>query len=286
MCKESSNGNLAAKAWLNKRKAAAALTSEVQHYESAEPVLGEPSVGHLGAKGWLETRGASLVSEAVYDVDPGRDIERGSWNDSSAGISSKRRRFKGLLPPPEDSPIVAVHRETFRKESLACFATANNRFGPMSGHSKTARSCQQDGMVVGLAGMFGRFLWVQHMLQTIANSKRTTCVEMDPNKFPDPVFPSSVRPQPKLIAELVEGGRGCHEAEAVFTALADSCKSAASTLESMTEGGRQSMEEQVVTLLEEVRNARGECPCYVCLSISLSVSIMWITRSVLRCGGW
>ncbi len=57
----------------------------------------------------------------------------------------------------EDVPSVSLRREELRKQCLQRFADANFRIaGKMMGNSKTCRSCREDGMVVGLSGMFGR----------------------------------------------------------------------------------------------------------------------------------
>lgn len=58
----------------------------------------------------------------------------------------------------EDVPSVSLRREQLRKHCLQRFADANSKFGKMMGNSKTSRSCREDGMVVGLSGMFGRLL--------------------------------------------------------------------------------------------------------------------------------
>lgn len=56
----------------------------------------------------------------------------------------------------EDVPSVSLRREELRKDCLQRFADANSEYGKMTGYSKTCRSCREDGMVVGLSGMFGR----------------------------------------------------------------------------------------------------------------------------------
>ena len=57
----------------------------------------------------------------------------------------------------EDVPSVSLRREELRKQCLQRFADSNFRIGgKMMGNSKTCRSCREDGMVVGLSGMFGR----------------------------------------------------------------------------------------------------------------------------------
>lgn len=61
----------------------------------------------------------------------------------------------------EDVPSVSLRREELRKQCLQRFADANFKIGgKMMGNSKTCRSCREDGMVVGLSGMFGRFVGV------------------------------------------------------------------------------------------------------------------------------
>lgn len=59
-------------------------------------------------------------------------------------------------PPREDVPAVSVRREELRKDCLERFATENAKHGAMAGYSKTSRSCREEGMAVGLGGMFGR----------------------------------------------------------------------------------------------------------------------------------
>lgn len=56
----------------------------------------------------------------------------------------------------EDVPSVSLRREELRKECLQRFADTNSEYGKMIGYSKTCRSCREDGMVVGLQGLFGR----------------------------------------------------------------------------------------------------------------------------------
>lgn len=57
----------------------------------------------------------------------------------------------------EDVPSVSLRREELRKDCLQRFADVNEEYGKMIGYSKTCRSCREDGMVVGLSGMFGRW---------------------------------------------------------------------------------------------------------------------------------
>lgn len=56
----------------------------------------------------------------------------------------------------EDVPSVSLRREDLRRECLQRFADTNSEYGKMIGYSKTCRSCREDGMVVGLQGLFGR----------------------------------------------------------------------------------------------------------------------------------
>lgn len=61
-------------------------------------------------------------------------------------------------PPREDVPSVSLRRETLRQNCLERFAQANVQYGAMRGLSKTSRSCREEGMAVGLSGMFGRLV--------------------------------------------------------------------------------------------------------------------------------
>lgn len=63
------------------------------------------------------------------------------------------------LPPPpprEDVPYVALRRETLREDCLERFAKKNAAIGPMRGLSKTSRTCRDEGMTVGLSGIYSR----------------------------------------------------------------------------------------------------------------------------------
>ncbi|CAN0313624.1 unnamed protein product, partial [Ectocarpus sp. 12 AP-2014] len=132
----------------------------------------------------------------------------------------------------EDVPSVSLRREELRKDCLQRFADVNEEYGKMIGYSKTCRSCREDGMVVGLSGMFGRFLWVQHMRQTMAlasgESTRTSKLP------PDPVFPSLENEiDEKLVKELVEGKRSQSQAKRVLQELSSVCRAASVELEVM-----------------------------------------------------
>lgn len=75
-------------------------------------------------------------------------------------------------PPPapvlllEDVPSVSLRRETLRRGCLERFANENSVYGKMTGYTKTSKSCRDEGMAKGLAGMFGR--WV--LLALLAGS--------------------------------------------------------------------------------------------------------------------
>ncbi|CAN0197639.1 unnamed protein product, partial [Hapterophycus canaliculatus] len=129
----------------------------------------------------------------------------------------------------EDAPSVSLRREELRKECLHRFADTNSEYGKMIGYSKTCRSCREDGMVVGLQGLFGRFLWVQHMRQTmaLASGEATRSSKLPP----DPVFPSMEGTDEKLISELVEGNRSQSQAKRVLHELSSACREASVELE-------------------------------------------------------
>lgn len=58
--------------------------------------------------------------------------------------------------PDQDLPSVALRRERLRVECLDHFANENQKYGNMTGYSKTSRSCRTEGMKKGLSGMYGR----------------------------------------------------------------------------------------------------------------------------------
>lgn len=89
--------------------------------------------------------GGGNASSDDMDVD---DDVGGSEDGLAIGLRVSSRQ--------EDVPSVALRRETLRRECLETFAEANSKIGKMTGYSKTSRSCRDEGMVVGLAGMFGR----------------------------------------------------------------------------------------------------------------------------------
>ncbi|CAM9119962.1 unnamed protein product [Scytosiphon promiscuus] len=156
----------------------------------------------------------------------------------------------------EDVPSVSLRREELRKECLQRFADTNSEYGKMVGYSKTCRSCREDGMVVGLQGLFGRFLWVQHMRQTmaLASGEATRSSKLPP----DPVFPSMEGTDEKLISELVEGNRSQSQAKRVLHELSSACREASVELEVLLQAELPGLRTQVVVLEEEVPTPRGD----------------------------
>ncbi|CAM9545585.1 unnamed protein product [Ectocarpus sp. 4 AP-2014] len=157
----------------------------------------------------------------------------------------------------EDVPSVSLRREELRKDCLQRFADVNEEYGKMIGYSKTCRSCREDGMVVGLSGMFGRFLWVQHMRQTMAlasgESTRTSKLP------PDPVFPSLENEiDEKLVKELVEGKRSQSQAKRVLQELSSVCRAASVELEVMLQAELPGLQSHIVVLEEEVPTPKGD----------------------------
>lgn len=94
-------------------------------------------------------REAGRENSSSDDMDVDDDVG-GSGDELALAPRVSRRQ--------EDVPSVALRREKLRRECLETFANANSKHGSMTGYSKTSRSCREEGMVVGLAGMFGR--WV------------------------------------------------------------------------------------------------------------------------------
>ncbi|CAB1109898.1 unnamed protein product [Ectocarpus sp. CCAP 1310/34] len=134
----------------------------------------------------------------------------------------------------EDVPSVSLRREELRKDCLQRFADVNEEYGKMIGYSKTCRSCREDGMVVGLSGMFGR------------------CAP------PDPVFPSLENEiDEKLVKELVEGKRSQSQAKRVLQELSSVCRAASVELEVMLQAELPGLQSHVVVLEEEVPTPKG-----------------------------
>ncbi|CAM9305110.1 unnamed protein product, partial [Laminaria digitata] len=165
-------------------------------------------------------------------------------------------------PPPEparlleDVPSVSLRRETLRKGCLERFANENSTHGPMLGYSKTSKSCRDEGMAKGLSGMFGRFLWVQHMRQTMGIGSGD--VHRASKLPPDPVFPSVEDTDDKLIAELVDGGRSVAQAGRVLEELGRACREAAAELEALIQVELPGLPGQEVILQQEVPTAKGQ----------------------------
>eukprot|EP00752_Nemacystus_decipiens_P009505 g8496.t1 len=157
----------------------------------------------------------------------------------------------------EDVPSVSLRREELRRECLQRFADANFKIGgKMMGNSKTCRSCREDGMVVGLSGMFGRWLWVQHMRQTMALASGT--MTRTSKLPPDPVFPSLEDTDEKLVRELVEGKRSRSQAQRVLQELSGACKEASVELEVLLQAELPGLKMQEVILEEEAQTSRGD----------------------------
>lgn len=150
------------KGWMAKIRAAKAAAE-------AKRVSGEAD-GVLGKVRKRQDDGSSGDDMDVdNDTDGGDDLPVSSASVVGAPPlpSLPHQRAPGVPQAPpaspmhlgsarEDSPYVAVRRETLRKECLRRFADENSRLGAMRGYSKTSRSCREEGMAVGLSGMYGR----------------------------------------------------------------------------------------------------------------------------------
>lgn len=114
--------------------------------------------------------GDEAVSDDNMELDDDDDDDDDVQFPSAAAVAAAAAAampsevLQPPLPPPpprEDVPSVAVRRERLRQDCLNRFAEENERYGAMSGVSKTSRCCRTEGMASGLSGMFGRCGWAE-----------------------------------------------------------------------------------------------------------------------------
>lgn len=208
--------------------------------------------------------GDEAVSDDNMELDDDDDDDDDVQFPSAAAVAAAAAAampsevLQPPLPPPpprEDVPSVAVRRERLRQDCLNRFAEENERYGAMSGVSKTSRCCRTEGMASGLSGMFGRFLWVQHMRQTLALASGEA--RRRSKAPPDPIFPSITDTDDKLVSELVEGNRSKVQAARVLGELAEACRESAAELEVFLEAELPNLAQHVVILEEEIPTAKG-----------------------------
>ena len=110
-------------------------------------------------------------------------------------------------------PFFEIRRNLFLDICHQRFVTMNESFGPMQGTTKTATSCKEEGMKIGLQGMFARFLWNQ-LLEMAKQTKFTAMYEF---AFPSRYFERDLN----VEKELVEAGRTSVQAQQLLVTLAN-----------------------------------------------------------------
>ena len=110
-------------------------------------------------------------------------------------------------------PFLEIRRNLFLELCHQRFVSMNEAYGPMKGNTKTATSCREEGMKIGLQGMFARFLWNQ----LLEMARIFTFTSMTEFAFPPRYFAKDL----SVEKELVDAGRTTEQAQQMLVTLAD-----------------------------------------------------------------
>lgn len=135
----------------------------------------------------------------------------------------KRYRAGRALAAIEDHPSLSVERDKLLGEALDLLAAENEKYGEMAGETKTARSCRQSGMKVGMQGIFARIMWYELLNQILtAGDVGSAAV--------DSILPTAFEGDPAVLKEFVDGGRTEQEGRAIMHKVGRAMVSAAQRL--------------------------------------------------------
>lgn len=154
-------------------------------------------------------------------------VVTGKRSATSTAPAEKRAKVEAesVAELYEDSPFVAIERLRLWEQNLTDFAEDNSRFGKMIGRSKTAKACAEQGMRIGMQGLFARILWSQ-LLEQVAKHGDVGVVaslkQQKVSKERDAIFPIA-EPQRDLAVEkeLVEMGRSAADASDLLQRLSN-----------------------------------------------------------------
>jgi hypothetical protein len=112
----------------------------------------------------------------------------------------RKLRIAGKSVSMEDHPTLAVRRQELLESCFNILVSENEKYGKMKGNSKTAKSCEKDGMRIGVQGIFARIVWFE-----LLNEAQTIGEVGNHNR--DSIFPTVFVGDPAVKKEFLEFGR-------------------------------------------------------------------------------
>lgn len=141
----------------------------------------------------------------------------------------------------EDSPIIANERDRYAEICLDVLTTENSKYGKMQGTTKTARSCNTDGMRIGMYGIYARVIWSQLLNQVV------TVGDVGSN-IRDSIFPTLIMPDDAVEKEFIDGGRTVAQAKDILHKLGEALVDASRNLVRLQSEKRHLIDTLRVTL--------------------------------------
>lgn len=135
---------------------------------------------------------------------------------------NSNKKIKILIQ--EDYPILALEREKLRKDCHNLLVTINEKYGKMLGSSKTARSCNKDGMDAGMQGIFARIMWHQLLHQIYIHG------DVGSSLSRDGIFPQTTVSDEAVTKEFIDAGRSTEQTYQIMTNVLEAMKKSCSTL--------------------------------------------------------
>jgi len=133
-------------------------------------------------------------------------------NESNHYLVSLPRKKAGKPRTLEDYPLLAIKREELLQKCFDILVEENNKYGEWRGNTKTAKSCREDGMRVGMQGIFARIMWYELLEQA------HQCGEVGANGR-DSILPTVFKGDPAVKKEFLDAGRNETITENIMNAV-------------------------------------------------------------------
>lgn len=112
----------------------------------------------------------------------------------------RKLRIAGNGVSMEDHPTLAVRRQELLELCFTVLVEENEKYGKMRGNTKTAKSCEKDGMRIGMQGIFARIVWFE-----LLNEAQTIGEVGSHNR--DSIFPTVFVGDAAVNKEFLDAGR-------------------------------------------------------------------------------
>ncbi len=171
----------------------------------------------------------SATNESVW-VDPNSTLK----DNLLTTTNGQTKQTTSSIIIHEDSPIVANERDRYAEKCLDILTNENLKYGEMRGNTKTAKSCRQDGMKIGMYGIYARVIWSQLLNQVVTVGDVGSEVR-------DSIFPTAIMRDEAVEKEFIDASRTPQQARDILNKLGQALVDASANLVQLGAVNRSSM---------------------------------------------